>query len=107
MAHDGTKLSKPERLKLLFDRLTQCEPATDCDEALALISALLREIEDQFSGIPYDPAEGGSDGRLYAPVEHYRRPKAERPGVRCYWQVAHATFLADNGAIGMRPRGRQ
>ncbi len=101
---DDRKLSKTERLKLLYEYLSQCEPATDYDSALALISATLMEIEDQYSGVPYDPAEAGVDGRMYAPAERYRRAQWERLGVRCYWQVAHATFLADNGAIEVRPR---
>ncbi len=97
-------LSKRERLLLFFERLSQRGPASNHDEAMTLLETALSEIENQFSGIPYDPTEPGTDGRMYPPTASFRFAKLEVPGLRCYRQVAHVTFVADNGAIEIRPR---
>jgi hypothetical protein len=97
-------LPKAERLKLFFDRLQAKDPAVDHDTAMALIASTLKSVEDEFSGIPYNAEEPGTDGRMYPPDERFRYLKWERPGVRCYRQVAHATFVADNGAVEIRAR---
>jgi hypothetical protein len=41
---------------------------------------------------------------MYPPDERFRFKDWERLGVRCYRQVAHATFVADNGALVIRSR---
>jgi hypothetical protein len=92
-------LAKRLRLEFAFDRLTAAASATDHDEALRLIAAILNAVEDEFSGVPYNPDEPGSDGRMYPPEERFRYKNWERLGVRCYRQVAHATFIADNGGL--------
>jgi len=97
-------LSKRLRLDFAFDRLTVAAPATDHDEALRLIAAILNAVEDEFSGVPYNPDEPGSDGRMYPPDERFRYKNWQRLGVRCYRQVAHATFIADKGALVIRSR---
>jgi hypothetical protein len=92
------------RLEFFFDRLSAAEAAADHDAAMALLAATLNGVEDEFSGVPYNPEEPGSDGRMYPPNERFRYPKWERPGIRCYRQVAHATFVAENGAVEIRER---
>ncbi len=96
-------LPKAQRLEIFMRRLKERAPAASShDEAMAMLAETLNQVEEEFSGAPYDPEEGGTDGRLYAPKEKYRRPEWERPGVRCYRQVAHATFVAENGAVEIR-----
>jgi hypothetical protein len=97
-------MAKLQRLTIFFERLRAAHPAVNHDEAMALLSATLNSVEDEFSGVPYNPAEPGTDGRMYPPAEQFRYLKWERPGVRCYRQTAHATFVADNGAIEIRLR---
>jgi hypothetical protein len=95
---------KMERLTIFFERLRAAYPAVNHDEAMALLSTTLNTVEDEFSGVPYNPEEPGTDGRMYPPAGQFRYPKWERPEVRCYRQTAHATFVADNGAIEIRLR---
>jgi hypothetical protein len=103
---EGSKspLSKGERLAVFFQRLQGREPAASHSEAMALLVVTLNAVEDEFSGVAYNPEEPGTDGRMYPPNERFRYTKWERPGVSCYRQVAHATFVADNGAVEIRLR---
>ncbi len=68
------------------------------------MAGTLNGVENEFSGIAYDPERSGADGRLYPPDEQYRDPKWESPGLRCYRQRAHMTIIAANGAIEIRER---
>jgi len=103
---EGNKdsLSKGERLAIFFRRLQEEEPAASLNEALELLGHTLNAVEDEFSGVPYNPEEPGTDGRMYPPNERFRYTKWERPGIFCYRQVAHATFIANNGAVAIHLR---
>ncbi len=105
--NSANPLPRRARLEEFFRRLLVAPPATSYDEAMQLMADTLGAVEDEFSGIAYDPAETGTHGRLYPPKEQYRRPESERPGMRCYRQVAHKTFVAENGAIEIRTLVRQ
>jgi hypothetical protein len=104
MEGNDTPHPKAQRLNVFFSRLKAKEPAANHAEALALLASTLNGVEDEFSGVPYNPEEPGNDGRMYPPDDRFRYTKWECPGVRCYRQVAHATFTADNGAIAIRRR---
>ena len=104
MADNEPRFSKRERLNLVYNRLDEEEPAANHDEALALLASILNEVEDDFSGVPYHPDEPGTDGRMYPPNARFRYKNWERTGVYCYRQVAHATFIAENGAVEIRSR---
>jgi hypothetical protein len=97
-------LPKEDRLALFFSFMQQMQPAGTATEELGIIALALNTIEDKHSGVPYNPDAAGSDGRMYPPDERFRYRNWERPGVRCYRQVAHATFVADNGAVEIRRR---
>ena len=97
-------LSKRQRLALFVECLSRRGPVADHDEAMSLLERTLNEIENLFSGIPYDSAEPGTDGRMYPPRAAFRSIKLERPEIRCYRQFAHLTFIADNGAVEIRSR---
>jgi hypothetical protein len=101
---ESTPMPMRERLKLFLQRLNAAKPAADHDSAMALIAATLVVVEDEFSGVPYNPDEPGADGRMYPPKVQFRYSAWERPGVRCYRHTAHATFVAANGAIEIRSR---
>jgi hypothetical protein len=92
-------LSKRERLTIFFQRLEATGPVASHKEAMALLADTLKAVEDEFSGVPYNAEEPGTDGRMYPPDERFRYPKWEREGVACYRQVAHATFVTVNGAV--------
>jgi len=97
-------LSKAQRLRVFLEHLQAEVSAADHDEAMALIASTLNKVEDEFSGVSYNPDEPGTDGRMYPPNERFRYSKWERHGVRCYRQTAHATFVGANGAVEIRSR---
>ncbi len=95
-------LLKWARLRVFYHRLRTALPAATHDGALRLISWVLHEVEDEFSGVPYDPAETGIDGRMYPPNSKFRRSNREIAGIVCYRQFSHVTFIADKGAFEIR-----
>ena len=95
-------VSKQERLEEIYRRLKASAAANDLDEALELVRLNLNAVEDELSGVPYDPANWQNDGRLYPPLPDSVRPVAGLPGVKRFRSFRHNTFVAVNGAIEIR-----
>lgn len=92
-------LTKAARLRLFLARLTAAPPAASHDEALALIATILNAVEDEHSGVPANPANWRTDGRMYPPQSDNARASADLPDVTGYRSVAHRTLIASNGAL--------
>lgn len=91
--------TKAARLRLFLARLAAAPAASSHDEALALIATALNEVENEHSGIPANPANWRTDGRMYPPQPDHARASANLPGVTIYRSVAHRTLIASNGAL--------
>lgn len=91
--------SKAVRLQVFLKRLEQAAPVATSSAALALVSETLIAVEDELTGIPYDPSQWRSDGRMYPPQADGARDVPGRPDVTRYRSVAHNTFIGSNGAI--------
>lgn len=94
---------KSDRLAEFIRRLTIAPSAADHDTALNLISSTLNAVEDELSGVPFDPARSLFDGRLYPPSEDYES-ESQIAGTRCYRQRGHATFISPSGALRIARR---
>ncbi len=92
-------LSKAERFQKFLDALRDARCASSADEAVELLANTLNASEDQWSGIPFNPASWASDGRMYPPQADSVRAVEGRPDLRRYRSRAHNTFIAENGAI--------
>ncbi|MBK8253666.1 MAG: hypothetical protein IPK82_13490 [Polyangiaceae bacterium] len=93
--------TKPERVQLLFQELTNAAPQSNEPDVLRLIEEKLDIIEDAYSGVPKDPKHFETkklDGRLYAPHPVFK-VASRRPGCTCYRQAGHKTYIAANGAF--------
>lgn len=90
-------LSKKDRLEIFLKRLDAAETARSADEALLLLRTTLNEVEDEFSGVAYNPELWESEDRMYPPNEDSRR-KADGP-CRRYRNRKHHTIVGENGAL--------
>lgn len=94
-------LSKDARLRLFLDRLRNATPLANHDEAFALIATTLNAVEDEHSGVPANPSNWQSDGRMYPPQADMARPSPDRPGVTVYRSRGHRTLIGANGAFSI------
>ena len=91
--------SREERLQEFYRRLEALPAAKTFTEAWRQIGETLNAVEDQLSGIPYDPTKWQSDGRLYPPQLDSERAQTPHPKVRRFRSVAHNTLIGENGSI--------
>jgi hypothetical protein len=96
-------MHKEERLSIYLERLISATPVASFEEAWALVVSTLNAVEDEFSGVPYDPSQWRSDGRLYPPDFDFEQV-CDIEGVRLFFSKGHQVFIADNGAIKIMPR---
>jgi hypothetical protein len=91
--------SKKQRIRIFIERLEAAPKATSAEEALVLLGNVLNGVEDESSGVPFNPSLWESDGRMYPPQEGSRR---QIQGTAFLWQyrsVGHQTFIGENGSI--------
>jgi hypothetical protein len=94
--------TKLERLTEIFRRLALAAPAPSDTDALDLIALIMNQVEDQMSGVPFDPENWRNDGRLYPPQPDSVRIIVDRPDLKRFRSKGHNTFIRSNGAIEIR-----
>jgi hypothetical protein len=89
-----------ERIALFYERIEALPAFTSHDHALAEISRVLTEVEDEHSGVPRDPSDmpAVTGGRMYPPHPSYAK-QTDIQGVTLYVQKGHRTYIGDGGAI--------
>ena len=97
-------LSKTERLRIFLERLEAATPADSGDEAFALLTNTLNAVEDELSGVAYNPLLWQSDGRLYPPLEQNYRSIPGRPDLRRYRSVRQDIYIGANGSLRIETR---
>jgi len=90
-------LTKEERVAIFLDRLGKAAAATTAATGFRLVCETLNAVEDEHSGVPYNPAAWLDDGRLYPPQDDHARALSD--GVTVYRHRGHKTFIGANGAI--------
>lgn len=93
---------KDERLHELFRRLAELPPAATQGEAKAQIDGTLNAVEDELSGVPYDPDAWRTDGRMYPAQDDSAADVPGRPDLTSYRSRGHETLVRGNGAIEIR-----
>ena len=95
-----------ERLEEFLTRMRAAPCCGSFDAAFALLSETLNAVEDELSGIPFDPERSRFDGRMYPPQEDARRTVLGREDLRRYRSKQHSTYFSMEGAILIvGPRG--
>jgi hypothetical protein len=90
----------------MLRRLSLAAPFSDGAVARAAVERIVRELEDEHSGIPEDPnahLAATTDGRMYPPHERFAFPSG-CPRISAFGQTGHRTFFGDNGAIRIERR---
>jgi len=95
-------MDKHARLRLFYERLRAAGPASTHDEAYTLLCETLNAVEDEHSGVTYNPDNFRTDGRLYPPQPDSARRDDVFPDVVRYRNFMHNTFIASNGAIAVK-----
>jgi hypothetical protein len=94
----------PKRVRFaeFIRRLQGLPPASGHDQARRQIADTLNNVEDELSGVPFDPAHWRTDGRMY-PVEDDSAADVDGyPDVTAYRSRGHETFISKNGAFEIR-----
>lgn len=92
--------SKIERLTELFRRLQLAPTCSNWIEARKQLEDIMNAVEDEFSGIPFNPdaANEPPDGRMYPPHDKYLRDSGS-PRVHLFGHLRHRTAFGVNGAV--------
>ncbi|MBP9091944.1 hypothetical protein KBI23_13040 [bacterium] len=90
------------RLQLFYARLQAAPNASTHDESYALLCDTLNSVEDEHSGVPYNPDNFQTDGRLYPPQPDRSYAVDGFPDVVRYRNFGHNTYIAKNGAIEVK-----
>lgn len=95
--------TKRDRLDEMIRRLNRLPPLEDAASARSALDKIMRNVEDQLSGIAENPnaATSPPDGRMYPPDDRFEKISGSSR-VRLFKQTGHATWFGENGAIRIR-----
>lgn len=88
-----------ERLEEFCRRLLDAPACSSMDEAFKLLADIMIAVEDEFSGIAFDPDYPRDDGRMYPPKEDAHRRVQGRPELQRFRSRQHNTYFSEGGAI--------
>ena len=103
---EAKRVTQAQRVAEFLRRLGEARPVASHDGAFELVRDTLNAVEDQFSGVAFDPNKHLTDGRLYPPQEDSRRSVPGRDDVVRYRSRGHNTWIATNGAIRIEKIGK-
>lgn len=91
--------SRSLRLTYFLQRLASIPTASSGAEARTQLDTTLNAVEDEFSGVPFDPSSWMMDGRMYPPQDDFSFPVAGHPEVTLFRSRKHRIYIRTNGAV--------
>ncbi|WP_435011208.1 hypothetical protein P12x_002509 [Tundrisphaera lichenicola] len=101
----GPTRPKGTRLAEFYRRLQAAPAASSAAEAYQQVCDILNAVEDDLTGIPFDPSLWMTDGRMYPAQADSVRSVPGHPNLIRYASRGHDVVVASNGAIQIRVRG--
>lgn len=95
-------IPKRVRFQEFVRRLSLLPAAASDDEARRQLDDTLNAVEDELSGVPFDPDHWRTDGRMYPAQDDSAADVPGYPNVTSYRHRRHETFIAENGAFEIR-----
>jgi hypothetical protein len=99
MAYVVIDMTPEDRLAEFCARLMAAPACASKAEAFDLLNRTLIAVEDELSGITFDPSYPRDDGRMYPPREDAHRDVPGREDLHRYRSKRHNTFFSDGGGI--------
>ena len=96
-------MDRKQRFALFLAALEKAPAADDRASARALLAEVLNRIEDAHSGVPYDPANWMTDGRMYPPQDDNKKVSTVS-GAALFHTKGHHVWFGENGSIRFEVR---
>lgn len=92
-------MSIHDRFDQFLKQLGRSLGCSSFEAAFELLSRTLNQVEDDLSGVPYDPTHPRNDGRMYPPDDDAYRAVPGRADLHRYRSRQHNTYFSDSGAL--------
>ncbi len=96
------EVPKTERLQEVYRRLAAAPAAGTFAEMRRQLDDVLNAVEDELTGVPYDPRRWATDGRLYPVQDDNVFDVKGHPRVSLLRARRTAIYIGDNGSIEIR-----
>ena len=95
----AAKAPKGQRLALFIATMKQLPLAATFAERRHQAATTLNDIEDEHSGVRFDPDTWLTDGRMYPPADDAIREVTGRADLKRLRSKDHNTYIGENGSI--------
>lgn len=92
-------MERQHRFAEFIRRMDAAPPCSSKAGAFDQLSKTLVEVENEFSGIPFDPNFPIDNGRMYPPRADASRAVPGRTDLERFRSAKHNTYFSDDGAI--------
>ena len=96
-------MNRSQRFALFLAALEAAPSARDRVSARLLLAETMNRIEEAHSGVPYDPENWMTDGRMYPPQDDQEKV-SPIAGTSMFFSLKHRIWIGANGAVRIERR---